>query len=152
MATNALTEAGLDGLAYPARLVAEDDGFVVTFRDLPAVTEGDDREQALARAVDALETALNGCVYLGEDIPTPSKVRRGEVLVPVPTLGVAKLALYLAMRADGVSKSALARALGGDRHTVNRLLNLAHGSRLEQLDAALRHLGRRLAVRVDRAA
>lgn len=47
-------------LEYPARLkAAKEGGYVVTFRDIPeAITQGEDIEDALARAQDALETAM----------------------------------------------------------------------------------------------
>ena len=46
---------------FPVNLKAdkEDGGFVVTFPDIPeAITQGDSIEEALAMALEALETAL----------------------------------------------------------------------------------------------
>ena len=49
-------------LRYPAKLERDSNGTIlVSFPDVPeAHTFGDDREEALARAVDALETAFIG--------------------------------------------------------------------------------------------
>ena len=44
-------------------------------------------------------------------VPPPSRLKRGQRLVPVPLWIAGKLALYLAMREQGISNSALARRL-----------------------------------------
>ena len=49
-------------------------------------------------------------------------------------------------------KAELARRLGARPATVDRLLDIAHASRLEQLDAALAALGKRLDVKIRNAA
>ena len=59
-----------------------------------------------------------------------------------------KLALYEAMRAQGITKTELARRLGLQENAVRRLLDLDHRSHLDQLDRALAALGRRLELRV----
>ena len=64
----------------------------------------------------------------------------------------AKIALYQAMREQGVRKADLARKLKLHPPQVDRLLNLHHKSRLDQLDAALEALGKRLELRVRAAA
>lgn len=135
---------------YPVKLDrAEEGGFVVTFRDVPeAVTQGEDVDEALMRAVDALETALE--LYLDENraLPTPSKARRGERTVRPSALACVKLSVYQAMREQGVRKSDLARRLGWHLPQVDRLLDLHHASRLEQAEAALAALGRRIELNV----
>jgi antitoxin HicB len=48
-------------LTYPATLTPDQDdgGYVVTFRDVPeAITQGEDVEEALRNAADALTVAL----------------------------------------------------------------------------------------------
>ena len=61
-------------------------------------------------------------------------------------------AIYEAMHAGGVRKAELARRLGIHMPQVDRLLDLRHASRLEQIDAALRALGKQLVVSVQDAA
>jgi antitoxin HicB len=99
-------------MRYAVTLVPDDNGtLLVTAPDIPeAVTFGEDREDALARAADAIETAIMGFISAREDIPAP-KVK-GQDYVSLPALSVAKIELYRAMRADGVGKAALAKRLG----------------------------------------
>ena len=61
-------------LSYPVLLEPDDNGtLLVTFPDIPeAVTFGDDEEDALFRAVDALETLLAARMDDREDIQLPS--------------------------------------------------------------------------------
>jgi antitoxin HicB len=98
---------------YPAALTPDaDGGFTVTFRDVPeAITEGDSREEAVLRAEDALESALAMHIAAKEPLPSPSKPEAGEVMVPLSALGMAKTAIYDAMRQQAVSRAELARRL-----------------------------------------
>ncbi|HLY45251.1 MAG TPA: type II toxin-antitoxin system HicB family antitoxin [Stellaceae bacterium] len=140
--------------AYPASLMADPGGgFTVTFRDVPeAITEGDSREEALLRAEDALESALAMYVTAKEPLPAPSTAQAGEVMVPLSALGMAKTALYDAMREQGVGRAELARRLRWHLPQVARVLDLRHASKMEQIEAALGTLGLRLIVDVARAA
>ncbi len=143
----------LAGLAYPARLRRDAAGVVaVAFPDLPeAVTFGVGRADALARAVDALETALS--IYLddGRPLPRPSPAR-GLALVAPSLLGALKLELRQAMREGGVSRAQLARRMGLHGAQVARLLDPDHASRLDRIEAAMAVLGKRLEVAVKNAA
>ena len=81
---------------YPCALVPEEDGgFSVSFPDVPeALTCGNDRADALAMAEDALAVALGAYMKCREDIPVPSPAAVDQVLVAVPPIVAAKLALY----------------------------------------------------------
>jgi antitoxin HicB len=140
--------------AYPAVLIPDPDGgFTVTFRDVPeAITEDDTKEEALLRAEDALESALAMYVAAKEPLPNSSAVHCGEVVVPLSALGMAKAALYDAMRDQGVGGAELARRLRWHLAQVNRVLDLRHASKMAQVEAALAALGLRLIVDVARAA
>ncbi|QJE73889.1 type II toxin-antitoxin system HicB family antitoxin [Aerophototrophica crusticola] len=141
--------------AYPARLDQDPEtgGFAVTFRDVPeAITCGDTLEEAKLHAVDALETALSLYVEDRADLPTATPAEPGETLVPLSALGMAKAALYETMRAQGVGKAALARRLNCHLPQVDRLLDLTHASKLEQVETALAALGKRLVVDIADAA
>ena len=139
--------------AYPASLMSDPDGgFTVTFRDVPeAITEGDSREEALLRAEDALESGLAMNVAAKEPLPAPSAAQPGEAIVPLSALGMAKAALYEAMREEGVGRAELARRLRWHLPQVARVLDLRHASKMEQVEAALAALGLRLIVDVARA-
>jgi antitoxin HicB len=140
--------------AYPATLSPDQDGgFTVTFRDVPeAITEADTREEALLRAEDALESALAMYIAAKEPLPASSKAEAGEEMVPLSALGMAKTALYDAMREQSVCRAELARRLRWHLPQVSRLLDLRHASRMEHVEAALAALGLRLIVDVARAA
>jgi antitoxin HicB len=67
-------------------------------------------------------------------------------------MAAAKVAIYQAMREARLSQVGLAERLGCDPHQVRRLLDLDHRSRLDQLEAALAALGKRLVLEVKDAA
>ena len=137
-------------LDYPVNLeVQAEGGYIVTFPDVPeAITQGEDEDEALAYAVDALETALSFYVDSRKPLPSPSKPKRGQRTVRPSALEGAKLGVYQAMTSQGVKKSELARRLGWHMPQVDRLFNLHHASRLDQIEAAARVLGCRLEVTV----
>lgn len=138
--------------AYPCILASEGDGFSVSFPDIPeALTCGIDRRDALTQAIDALVAALSACVYAREDIPVPSAVIKGQELISVPLIVASKLALYSAMRRQGMTKTALARRLGLSEGAVRKLLDPDHRSHIGQVEKALRVLGQSLVI-ADRAA
>ena len=131
-------------LTYPIRLEEDVGTVMATSPDFPELTTfGDDRDDALMRAVDALEEAIAARIHAGQNIPPPSK---GEVRVGMPTLTAVKVILYQGMRDDGVGKAELARRLGWHLPQVDRVLDIQHRSRMDQMDAALGVIGRELHV------
>ncbi|MDX2181188.1 MAG: hypothetical protein SFV18_16455 [Bryobacteraceae bacterium] len=130
-------------MTYPIELTPDSNQtLLVTFPDVPeAATSGKDRADALKRALDALETAFIGRMAYREPIPDPSPVRRNRLSVALPPLSVAKLRLYREMRARRINKTELARRLGWHLPQVDRVLDLRHSSRLDQIEAALRAVG-----------
>ena len=131
---------------YPVHLEEEDGGYVVTLPDIPfGATQGDNMAEALARAEDFLEEAVLGMMAYNEDVPLPSAAE-GCPTVALPALTTAKLEAYRAMRAAGLNKKQLAERLGWQPSQVTRLFDGRHASRLDQIEAALRVLGRRLIV------
>ena len=139
---------------YPCDLTPdqEDGGFNVTFPDVPeALTCGDDRAEALEMAEDALVVALCAYVDNDEDIPVPSDAAEGQVMVAVPPIVAAKLALYTAMRKQGIAAGELAERLGLGEDAVRKVMDPDYGSHLTQVEKALRAVGRSLVIE-DRAA
>ena len=138
---------------YPCVLTPEEEGgFFVSFPDIPgALTCGDDRVEALEMAEDALAVALAGYVHERWDIPNPRPAEEGQEMVAVPPVVAAKLALYTAMREQGVTKVALAERLGLSESAVRKLLDPDHRSHISGVIKALRTVGRNLVVE-DRAA
>ena len=131
-------------LTYPIRLEEDVGTVMATSPDFPELTTfGDDRDDVLMRAVDALEEAIAARIHAGQNIPPPSK---GEVRVGMPTLTAVKVILYQGMRDDGVGKAELARRLGWHLPQVDRVLDIQHHSRMDQMDAALGVIDRQLHV------
>ena len=141
-------------LRYPVKLTRDDnDTLLVTAPDFPEVaTFGDDETEALRRAIDALATALQGRITDRKEIPAPSPPKRGQRLVALPAIVTAKLALYQAMIETGMRKAELARKLGVHAPQVDRLLDLDHDSRLDQIENAARALGREMHIELRPAA
>jgi len=140
------------GLRYAVTLAPDDNGTVlVTIPDLPdAITFGENRDDALLRAVDAIETALIGRMAAREDIPAPRAT--GTDAVTLPALSGAKVELYRLMRRSGVGKAEMARRLEVALPQVDRLLDLRHNSRMDAVERAFRVLGHAIDLRVRKVA
>ncbi len=131
-------------LQYPVLLEDDDGTMLVTSPDFPELTTfGDDRDEAIARAADALEEAIAGRIAARQDIPEPSA---GKERVKVPTLTAIKALLYQGMRNQGIGKAELARRLGWHLPQVDRVLDVRHNSRLDRMDLALSANGLQIEV------
>ena len=142
-------------LAYPAVFKREKSGagYIVNFPDLPeALTGGENLEDALLEAADCLRCALSGRMIDKCEIPRPSRLRKGRHLVSVPLYIAPKVALYRAMRAQGITEAGLAKKLSVSETVVRRMLDPRHDTRPERIDAALRALGKSMYVAVRDAA
>ena len=129
------------------------EAYVVTFPDVyGANTGGWSWQEALDLAKDCLGVALGMYVKARQDIPAPSPPADGQVLIAVRPILAAKLALYTAMREQGVTSVALARRLGLQENAVRRLLDPRHRSHVSSVERALQVLGRSLVVEDGAAA
>jgi antitoxin HicB len=136
---------------YPAKFKHDkkDDGFVITFRDVPeAITQADTIEDCFIEAADCLEEAIAGRIDDNLVIPEPSKPRRGERIVSASAQTSIKAALYVAMNESMVNKSELARRLNVDVREVRRMLNPHHGTKLPSMEQALAALGRNIELHI----
>lgn len=140
-------------LGYPVDLAPDDNGtLLATCPDLPeVVTFGEDRGDAVLRAADAILTMLAARIDDGEDVPPPSPPD-GRPVACLSTQAAAKVALYRAMRAGGVTEAELARRLGWPGPRIDRLLDLGRASPMNQIDQTFAALGKRLVVAVRDAA
>ena len=101
-------------------------GHTVTFPDFGyGVTQGETDEEAMEMAQDLLMLTIGDCIREDKPLPTPAR-RRGAKFrpVPLPALQSAKVGLF----------------------------SLRHHSRLDQIEAALAALGKRLHVEARDAA
>ena len=126
----------------------EQDGetILATCPTLPEVTTfGDDRAEALVRASSAVEEALAARVAHGQDIPAPAEdAALARPYVRLPLMTALKVELYRALRSAGMNRAELARRMGAHRNQVDRLFDLSHQSKLDQVEAAFAGLGLRI--------
>ena len=134
--------------AYPCQFTRyEEDESAVSFPDAGgANTSGNDRNEALEMAEDALSAVLAGYLKLRRSIPVPSAMVDGQEIEAVNPIVAAKLELYSAMREQGITKRALAERLGLSDTTVGRLTDPDHRSNISQVTRALRSVGRNLVI------
>jgi antitoxin HicB len=136
-------------MRFPINLTPDDNGtFLVTAPDLPEVTTfGEDEADAVLRAEDAIETAIQGRMTDRKEIPEPRAA--GAHFVTLPAQTALKVALYSAMLGQGVRKAELARRLQVHAPQVDRLFDLRHASRIDQIDSAFRALGKQVTFHVE---
>lgn len=134
---------------YPVTLTPDDGTVLVTFADVPeAITFGVDEDEALLNAIDALETGLSFYVDARKPLPVAGQPAAGQKTVSPSALECAKLGVYQAMTEQGIKKAELARRLGWHMPQVDRLFDLRHASKLDQIEAAANALGKHVHVRV----
>jgi antitoxin HicB len=134
---------------YPVTLTPDNGTVLVTFVDIPeAITFGADQGEALLNAVDALETGLSFYVEARKPLPIPSQASAHQFTVRPSALECAKLGVYQAMTEQGIKKAELARRLGWHMPQVDRLFDLRHASKMDQIEAAAHVLGKHVYVQI----
>lgn len=127
-------------------------GLAVFCRDLPELNSfGEDRQHAISEAVDAIETTLSIYVDQRRTIPEATLALPGEQTIYLPAVTTAKIHLWNEMMARGMRKADLCRLLGVSQTQGDRLVDFLHTSKMEQLEAALVALGKRLSITVEAA-
>ncbi|TES71454.1 type II toxin-antitoxin system HicB family antitoxin [Burkholderia cepacia] len=136
-------------LRYPALIEPDEDGFMVSFRDIPeALTGGKTVEEAREMAADALLTSMDFYFEDKRPVPSPSKLKKGEELVALPASVSAKVLLLNEMLAQGVTPSELARRMGTRPQDVNRIMDLGHTTKIDTIAAAFEAIGRKLELTI----
>ena len=134
---------------YPVTLTPDGTTVLVTFADVPeAITFGADEDEALLQAIDALETGLSFYVDARKPLPVVSVAALGQKTVRPSALECAKLGVYQAMTEKGIKKAELARRLGWHMPQVDRLFDLRHASKFDQIEAAANVLGKHIQVQI----
>ena len=129
-------------------------GFVVTFPDVSgAITQGETLEEATMMAEDVLACVFSFLMNEGKDLPKARK-RRSRRLRPISLPGVqsAKVELYQVFRASGLTKTQLAARMGIAKSNLDRLFDLQHQSRFNQIEAAFAALDKQVWVEIRDAA
>ena len=134
---------------YPATLERDDDGrVVIRFPDLPGTRAvGEYEADAFLRAREVLTEAIGAVIRNRLVVPEPSAGSRLP-RVAVPLIVEMKLRLYELMRKAHVTRAGLARLLRCHRPQVDRLLDVRHGSKVDQIELAATALGVRFLVDV----
>lgn len=118
------------------------EGFNASFPDVHgAHTCGDTMQEVSDRLQDCLEVALGGYLHDGEDLPEPSDPEPDQVLVAVSPTVAGQLALYSAMRAQGITVEELANRLGMRLRRARRLVDVYHPLKPGEIERALATLG-----------
>lgn len=139
---------------YPITIHKENDHYWSSCKDLPeAHSAGDTIEELLANAQEGIQLALSIYVDQGREIPGATAPENDQqVVIYQPVQVIAKALLWNAMLGQGVRVADLARKLGVSHPTASRLVDFEHNSKIEQVENALKALGRRLVVIGDEAA
>lgn len=141
-------------MIFPVELSKLGNGTVkVSFPDIPnAITCGKNEPHALEMAFDCLLTVFTAYMHDGDDLPQPSRVKRGQKGIEISSMVAMKMAIYQAMKERGLTQGELGTRLNCDARQIRRLLDLDHNSRFDQIETALQTLGLRLAVAIEKAA
>lgn len=133
---------------YPVNVEKESIGFVITFPDFGfGVTDGDTLEEALANAVDLLNTLIEMELLESKPMPNPSPADGRHIVSPSPLFAM-KAALHNEMLKQKVSKAEMARRLNIAPPNFERVMNVRHKTKFETLYSAFAALGKRLDVQV----
>jgi antitoxin HicB len=130
-------------MRYPVILKSDGPYLLVRFPDVPAaITHGNNREDALHHALDALETVLMYTLGTPELIPLPSTVKRGQSYVDLPPTVAAKVLLHNEMVKQKVRPTELADRMGIPHEKLMRVLSLKYKTKFQTTTQALNALGK----------
>jgi antitoxin HicB len=129
-------------------------GFVVTFPDLNhGATQGETLEEAVGMAEDLLRGIVGELMKRGAELPRASKHRGKKYrLISLTALQSAKAEFYAAFQRSRITKTELARRIGIPKTNVERIFDLDHASRLDQIEAAFLAIGKKIEVTISDAA
>jgi antitoxin HicB len=132
---------------FAVKLTSLDGEIIASCRDLPeVVTSGASEAEALEMAEDAIDVVVSAAIDEGLVVPEPSAAKAGEHIVNLPAQTAAKLAVWRAFLAAGISKAELARRLGVGENEARRILSPRYRTKLDRLEEAARALGTRLVI------
>ncbi|BFQ93466.1 type II toxin-antitoxin system HicB family antitoxin [Gallibacterium anatis] len=137
-------------MLYPAIFEREESGlYSVTFRDIPeAITCGDNYDDALVMAKDALVTAMDFYFEDKRSVPLPSEAKEGEVLIELPPSVATKVMLLNEMIKQNISNVELARRIHVKPQEMQRITDLNHSTKIDTLNRAFQALGKRLEISI----
>lgn len=132
-------------MRYPIKLQSDSGGYFVSFPDIPeALTQGEDREEAMSMGLDALVTAFEFYFEDERKVPSPGKIIGDYVEVPASV--AAKILLLNEFLDAGLTKTELANRMGVKKQEITRIFDLRHSTKIDTVQKALMVLGRRMEV------
>jgi antitoxin HicB len=134
---------------YPITLSPDANGtLLVGFPDIPyANSVGDDREEALMNAGEALEAAIEIYFDKGLPVPLPRANFKSRDVVSLSGLSSLKVKLWNDMLSQHMSKHELAQLLGVQASQVDNLFDLSDTGSYDLLQSAAKRLSERTALR-----
>jgi antitoxin HicB len=117
------------------------------------VSQGEAEQDSREMAIALLQTLVQEHICRDQEFPKLcSPGSRKYRAIRLPAMQAAKAGLYRQFKPSGLRKIDLARRIGIPKSIVDRLFDLKHHSRLEQLEAAFRVLGKELTIEIRDAA
>lgn len=128
---------------YPLALTEDGDTILVTSPSFPEVTSfGETRDDAIANGQLAVLEAIAARISNGEAVPTGRVMMKPDQAVARIDYGTeAKIHLHNTLLHEKMSRADLMRLMNVARPTVDRLFDLDHKSKPDQIQAAFNALG-----------
>src|SRR3990167_10332395 len=109
-------------LSYGAQIQPDGDGYLVTFRDIEnAFTYGETLDEAIFNAQEVLDLMLLDRLEKDEEIPVPSKLKNGEVVIAASPEVVAPALLHIMRTLNHRSMADVARTMGVSYQSYQRI-------------------------------
>lgn len=136
---------------YPAKFVKEDNGYTVTFRDIPeAITCGADMSEAMEMAEDVLLSSVEIYFDMDKNFPlADSELREDEQWVYLPDSVYAKILLNNELLSAKISKAELSRLTGIRPPEIQRILAPRHTTKIDTISRAVAAIGKKLSLSVS---
>ena len=109
-------------LSYGAKIQPDGAGYLVTFRDIEnAFTYGETLDEAIFNAQEVLDLMLLDRLEKDEEIPMPSKLKNGEIVVTPSPEVVAPALLHIMRMLESRTMADIARTMGVAYQSYQRI-------------------------------
>jgi antitoxin HicB len=109
-------------LSYGAQIQPDGDGYLVTFRDIEnAFTYGETLDEAVFNAQEVLDLMLLDRLEKDEEIPMPSKLKNGEIVVTPSPEVVAPALLHIMRISEQRTMADIAKTMGVAYQSYQRI-------------------------------
>ncbi|MEQ1966848.1 type II toxin-antitoxin system HicB family antitoxin [Xenorhabdus nematophila] len=136
---------------YPAKFIKEDNGYTVTFRNIPeAITCGADIPEAMEMAEDVLLSCVEIYFDMDNNFPLPDpEIQEGEQWVYLPDSVYAKILLNNELLKANINKAELSRLTGIRPPEIQRILAPHHATKIDTISRAIAAIGKKLSLSVS---